>query len=82
MIYFRRILVGFWICFTLAVFAGCSPVKYLFVDSSGIMSYNRHTGQFEVLWEHKSERTDYPKDDSLRNSQKAQNDSVAFHVEP
>lgn len=33
--------------------SSCGP-KWLVVNSSGIASYNRHTGQFEVLWENKS----------------------------
>lgn len=33
--------------------ASCGP-KWLLVNSSGIATYNRHTGQIEVLWENKS----------------------------
>lgn len=31
----------------------CAP-KWLLVNTNGIASYNRHTGQFEILWENKS----------------------------
>lgn len=40
------VLVGLSLC-------SCGP-KWLVVNSSGIASYNRHTGQFEILWENKS----------------------------
>lgn len=29
----------------------CVSPKWFWLSSSGIMTYNRHTGQFEVLWE-------------------------------
>lgn len=45
------------------------------------MTYNRHTGQLEVLWEHHTERGDYPPSTTTKAAQEAQNDSVAFHVE-
>lgn len=32
---------------------GCAP-KWLLVNSSGLATYNRHTGQIELLWENKS----------------------------
>lgn len=43
-----------------ASLAACSPVRWLLINSNGIMTYNRHTGQFELLWEHHQERGDYP----------------------
>lgn len=36
----------------------CQPVKLLMIDSDGIVTYNRHTGQFEMLWEHHSIQRD------------------------
>ena len=33
--------------------ASCSP-KWLLINSSGVATYNRHTGQVEILWENKS----------------------------
>lgn len=33
--------------------ASCGP-KWLLVNSSGIATYNRQTGQVELLWENKS----------------------------
>lgn len=41
------VVVSCLVCF------GCAP-KWLVVNSSGIATYNRHTGQFEILWENKS----------------------------
>lgn len=32
----------------------CSPQKLFFLNSDGIVTYNRHTGQFEMLWEAKT----------------------------
>ena len=29
----------------------CSTPNFLWCTSSGIVTYNRHTGQFEMLWE-------------------------------
>ena len=30
----------------------CSPNRWYLVNSDGVLTYNRHTGQLEVLWEH------------------------------
>lgn len=35
-------------CFS---FSSCGTTKWIWCTSSGIMTYNRHTGQFEMLWE-------------------------------
>lgn len=32
--------------------SGCTPAKWLWCSSNGIMSYNPRTGQFEMLWEY------------------------------
>lgn len=29
----------------------CTPVKMFWVSSEGIVTYNRHTGAFEMMWE-------------------------------
>lgn len=52
--------------------AGCSPVRWLVVNSDGILTYNRHTGQLELLWEHHSEKSDWP-------TQSVAADSVSRH---
>ena len=32
-------------------FQSCQSPNFLWCTSSGIVTYNRHTGQFEMLWE-------------------------------
>lgn len=32
--------------------ASCCPSRTFMVGTNGIATYNRHTGQFEVLWEY------------------------------
>lgn len=44
------VLVGFGLMMSLT---SCAP-KWLVFNSNGIASYNRHTGQFEILWENNS----------------------------
>lgn len=34
------------------ILASCSPSRMFMVGTNGIATYNRHTGQFEVLWEY------------------------------
>lgn len=31
---------------------GCSGTRFALCTSNGIITYNRHTGQFEMLWEY------------------------------
>ena len=52
--------------------AACSPVRWLVVNSDGILTYNRHTGQLELLWEHHSEKSDWP-------TQSVAADSICSH---
>lgn len=33
------------------LFPSCSPGKLFLWTSNGIMTYNRHSGQFELLWD-------------------------------
>ena len=40
---------------TAMVISSCSPSRLFMISGSGIATYNRHTGQFEILWEHKEE---------------------------
>lgn len=37
------------------IISSCSARRMFMVGTNGIATYNRHTGQFEVLWEY-SER--------------------------
>ena len=41
---FGMVLVSFTL-------SGCSGTKWIWCTSNGILTYNRHTGQFEMLWE-------------------------------
>lgn len=51
----KRILIKFSVIFALAAggffFQSCQSPNFLWCSSSGIVTYNRHTGQFELLWE-------------------------------
>lgn len=54
MISFLSLVKG---CVTIAfvsLVASCTPSKYFFLNSEGIVSYNRNTGQFEMLWDAKT----------------------------
>ena len=46
-----RLLRLVFCVFGITLFSSCTPSKFLWFTSSGIMTYNRNTGQFEVLWE-------------------------------
>lgn len=51
----KRILGKFSVIFALAAglffFESCQSPNFIWSTSSGIVTYNRHTGQFEMLWE-------------------------------
>ncbi len=34
------------------ILASCSPSRMFMFGTNGIATYNRHTGQFEILWEY------------------------------
>ena len=73
------ILVMFSLATLATICTSCSPVRYLLINSNGIMSYNRHTGQFEVLWEHHSVSADNNQPasiDSIHNEKKLSKDTV------
>lgn len=38
-------------------FQSCQSPNFLWCTSSGIVTYNRHTGQFEMLWENEAKPT-------------------------
>lgn len=75
----RRIFSLFSVIFGLAAggffFQSCQTPNFIWCTSSGVITYNRHTGQFEMLWEseHKQAKLDsdtiyiYP--DSIRLKQ-------------
>lgn len=43
-------LIGFATC--CMILTACSPSRMFMVGTNGIATYNRHTGQFEILWEY------------------------------
>lgn len=43
----------FFLAFTALILTGCSPQRWFLVNTNGIMTYNTHTGQFEMIWEWK-----------------------------
>ena len=43
------------IVFGMLFLSACTPAKLLWFSSSGIMTYNRATGQLEVLWENQGQ---------------------------
>lgn len=51
----KRFLIRFSVIFALVPGAfflmACQSPNFLWCTSSGIVTYNRHTGQFEMLWE-------------------------------
>lgn len=51
--------VVFGLCLACSFMAmSCSPNKFYLVNSEGIFSYNRHTGQLEFMWESHTQRAD------------------------
>lgn len=48
-----------WLLFGTAValqlFCSCVPNRWFLINTEGIVTYNRHTGQLEVLWNHHEE---------------------------
>lgn len=42
-------------CFCLM---SCQSPNFLWCTSSGIVTFNRHTGQFEMLWENQSKQVE------------------------
>lgn len=55
--------------------SSCTGLRYIFCTSDGILTYNRHTGQLEILWEHQSMPI-IQKTDSMRVPVILQTDSV------
>lgn len=46
------VIIGF------LVFTGCTPNRFFLINSEGILTYNRHTGQLEFMWQTKSAKGD------------------------
>lgn len=66
----RKIVLCFVIIGVL-VLSSCSPNRFFLINSEGILTYNRHTGQLEFMWQTKSAKGDsisVVKCDSLLNN--------------
>ena len=46
------LLVIFGLICVSFLFSGCSGAKWILCTSNGIVTYNRATGQFEMVWEY------------------------------
>lgn len=47
----KSLLVVLMIAIGITAISSCSGAKLCWYTSNGIVTYNRHTGQFEMLWE-------------------------------
>lgn len=66
----RKIVLSFLFIGVL-VLSSCSPNRFFLINSEGILTYNRHTGQLEFMWQTKSAKGDsisVVKCDSLLNN--------------
>lgn len=53
----KKVVFGLFLaCSFMAM--SCSPNKFYLVNSEGIFTYNRHTGQLEFMWESHTQRAD------------------------
>ena len=56
------------------VLASCTPARLFMVGTQGIATYNRNTGQFEMLWEYQETQPKFIHDtvyvDSCKVSQR------------
>lgn len=46
------VIIGFLVC------TSCTPSRFFLINSEGILTYNRHTGQLEFMWQTKSAKGD------------------------
>lgn len=46
------VIIGF------LVLTSCTPSRFFLINSEGILTYNRHTGQLEFMWQTKSAKGD------------------------
>lgn len=53
---FGRFLVVFVLTAAFFPVMSCTGSRLIWCASNGIVTYNRHTGQFEMLWEHEEKR--------------------------
>lgn len=50
----RKSLIMFVLITGSFLFIGCQAPQWFFYTSSGIVQYNRNTGQFEMIWENQA----------------------------
>lgn len=65
----RKFVLGIVIIGFLGL-SSCTPNRFFLINSEGILTYNRHTGQLEFMWQTKSAKGDSVsviKSDSLIN---------------
>lgn len=63
----KRFVLGFVLILLLGL-SSCTPSRFFIINSEGILTYNRHTGQLEFMWQTKSamgDTIDVVKCDSL-----------------
>lgn len=48
----KKIIFGLFLVCSFGAMS-CSPNRFFLVNSEGIFTYNRHTGQLEFMWETK-----------------------------
>lgn len=57
----KRIFILFSVIFATVsgsfFFSSCQSPNFLWCTSNGIITYNRHTGQFEMLWENEHKQS-------------------------
>lgn len=58
----KRIFIIIFAVTILTILTGCANPRWFWCTSSGIMTYNRHTGQFEVIWENQAKPTEVKHD--------------------
>ena len=51
---FKCRMIVFGLMAVAIMLSSCTGWRYVFCTSNGILTYNRHTGQLEILWEHQS----------------------------
>jgi hypothetical protein len=49
----KKIVLSFTIIGLLGL-SSCTPNRFFLINSEGILTYNRHTGQLEFMWQTKS----------------------------
>lgn len=53
----KYILVFVVSCIIMGLCSGCQAPHWFLINSQGIATYNRHTGQFEIMWDNRVPET-------------------------